>query len=437
MVITFNYRIGLLGTAAGPKLQEDNELAGDKGVGNYGLRDQQTLLRWIHQHIADFGGDPLNVTLFGETTGASDILCHLYSTANQTKHLFHRAIIQSPAVEHNVPDVRVAGAHLSRTMASLHVSSIEELRRLDVKRLITSQPSPRVTDDGFFLGNGWKDFMLGAEDTHCSERHFPTSQHHALPLQPIIIGDCTYESSLWSFPVSYWTAEGIVRRIRAICQSLHKANALLRAYDISPYTPEDELSERVLDLINDARFACPIDCVAAGIKNVQGGKGVYRYVFDQESPAKGMPHHAVDLVYLFDNIPRAEPATLASPSRSTTPDLIFGGSDDEGDDFSSPFDYDDSQWVTPVVDDWTYNRVRDTMQDRWIAFANGHQPWHSDKAFVFGPEGETGERSWSIFEGRRRTSLWRSALLPLGLSLMQKLGEELSNGPVVGTKASF
>lgn len=402
-----------------------------------GLRDQQTLLRWIHHYISDFGGDSLNVTLFGETTGASDILCHLYSSANQTKHLFHRAIIQSPAVEHNVPDVRLAGSHLSRTMASLHVSSVEELRRLDVKRLITSQASPRVTDDGVFLGNGWKDFMLGDEDIHCSDRHFPASQHHALPLQPIIIGDCTYESSLWSFPVSYWTAEGIVRRVRAICQSLHKGNALLRAYDISPYTPEDELSERVLELINDARFACPIDCVAAGIKRGQGGKSVYRYVFDQESPAKGMPHHAVDLVYLFDNIPRADPATLASPSRSTTPDLIFGGSDDEGDDFSSPFDYDDSQWVTPIVDDWTYTRVRNTMQDRWIAFAYGHQPWHNDKAFVFGPEGETGERSWSIFEGRRRTSLWRSALMPLGLSLIQKLGEELSNGPVVGTKASF
>jgi hypothetical protein len=325
-------------------------------------------------------------------------------------------------------------------MASLHVSTVEDLRRLDVKRLITTQPAPRVTDDGFFLGGGWKDFMLGAEDTHCTERYFPPSQHHALPLQPIIIGDCTSESSLWSFPVSYWTAEGIVRRVRAICQSLHKANALLRAYDISPYTPEDELSERVLDLINDARFACPIDGVAGGIKNGQGGKGVYRYVFDQESPAKGMPHHAVDLVYLFDNIPRsAQLSTLAAPSRSITPDLIFGGSDDEGDDFSSPFDidYDDGQWVTPVVDDWTYNRVRNTMQDRWITFAYGQQPWHGDKAFVFGPEGETGERSWSIFEGRRRTSLWKSALLPLGLSLMQKLGEELSNGPVVGTKASF
>jgi len=383
------------------------------------------------------------VTLFGGSTGASDILCHLYSALNETRHFFHRAIIQSPVVEHDIPDARVAGTHLSRTMASLHVATIEDLRGLAVDMLIANQQSTRSTDDGYFFRTGWKDLMFNNDrqyrhlvtqhSLHCPAPH-PTAQ--SLPLQPIIIGDCTFESSLWSFPVSFWTAAGIVRRVRAICQSLHKANSLLRAYDISPYTPEDELSDRVLDLINDTRFSLPIDCIATAVKNSRGGKGVYRYVFDQEGPSKGIPHHAVDLVYLFDSVPIVESVTTLPPSRSITPDLSFSASDDEADEFCSAFDMDD-QWMTPVVDEWSYSRVRDTIQERWISFAYGHEPWHDDKAFVFGPEGETGERSWSIFEGRRRKNVWTSALLPLGLSLAQKVGEELSNGPVVGSKGSF
>lgn len=404
-----------------------------------GLRDQQTLLRWVHNYISEFGGDPSNVTLFGESTGASDILCHLYSAANEIKHLFHRAIVQSPVVEHNVPDVSSAGYQLSRTMAALHVSTIDELRRLDVEMLIASRQATRATDDGVFFRKGWKLLMFGTEE---EQHHCPALQQpHSLPLQPVIIGDCTYESSLYSFPASYWTAAGIVRRVRAICQSLHKANALLRAYDISAYTPEDELSERVLDLVNDSRFAWPIDCIASALNKSKGANGVYRYVFDQEGPSKGVPHHAVDLVYLFNNVPFPStevPTTLLAPSRSITPDLSFSGSDDEGDDYCSPFDdVDEGQWMTPVVDQWTYSRVKCTIQERWISFAHGHKPWNNDKVFVFGPEGETGERSWSIFEGRRRTSAWKSALSPLGLSMVQKVGEELSKGPVpVGVKAS-
>jgi hypothetical protein len=352
--------------------------------------------------------------------------------------------MQSPAIDPNIPDVRTAGSQLSRTMALLHASTSEELRSLDADALITASQTTRVTDDDYFFRARWKEIMFGYNDTSSLAGHLEHHIQHphapSLPLQPVVIGDCSCESSLWSFPVSYWTSAGVVRRIRAICQSLHKANNVLRAYDISSYTPEDELSERVLDLINDTRFASPIDCVAGGIKNSRGGGGVYRYVFDQESPSSGVPHHAVDLIYLFDNIPfpaAAELTAILPSSRAITPDLSFSESEDEGDGFSSAFDLDDRQWMTPVVDEWSYSHVRNTIQERWIVFAHGQEPWHENKAFVFGPEGETGERSWNIFQGRRRTQMWKTALLPLGLALAQKIGEELSNGPIVGTKASF
>ena len=399
-----------------------------------GLRDQQILFEWIHHFISEFGGDPSNVTLFGESTGAADILCHLHSAANQKKHLFHRAILQSPSVEFNVPDVQSAGASLARTLSGYNANTAEELRKLGLERLVAVRHTLRATDDGCFFRPHWKEHMFGS-DASTPDDH-PTS----MPLQPIIIGDCTMESSLWSFPVSYWNAAGVVRRIRAICQSMQKGNALLRAYDISTYTPEDELSERILDLINDARFAYPIDCVARALKQVYGGKNVFRYVFDQESPTPGaIPHHAADLVYLFDNVPLPTPVSSPeiSHSRSLTPDLSYSDEEDEEEDDFSAFEREDIQWMTPVVDGYAYSRVKDTIRERWLAFAYGQRPWNEEKAYVFGPEGETGERSWSIFEGRRRTQTWQHSLVPLGLSLVQKLGEELGNGPQVGNKGSF
>ena len=263
-----------------------------------------------------------------------------------------------------------------------------------------------------------------------------------------MIGDCAGESLLWSLPASLWTAPGIVRRIRAICQSLPKASALLRAYDISSHTPVDELPEHILDLINDARFAWPTECIASSAKRARGGHNVWRYVFDQESPSKGTPHHAADILYLFDNVPLSVAASLsppatfspdlspadslsASPSLSppSTPPLSYGSdSDSEGVDFGFGFTTDDD-WGAPIVDEWTYTRVRDAIQGRWLAFAYGEAPWCEEKVYVFGPEGETGERSMSIFAGRRRMNMWKEALEPLGMHLAQKVGIELCNGP--------
>ena len=263
-----------------------------------------------------------------------------------------------------------------------------------------------------------------------------------------MIGDCGAESLLWSLPASLWTAPGIVRRIRAICQSLPKASALLRAYDISSHTPVDELPEHILDLINDARFAWPTECIASQAKRARGGHNVWRYVFDQESPSSGVPHHAVDLLYLFDNVPLTVPPALTPPdvfspeptpicspmlTRPDTPDMYYGSdTDSDGVDFGFGFnnpDDDADAWAVPVVDEWTYARVRDAVQGRWFAFAYGEAPWNEDKVYVFGPEGEAGERSMGIFPGRRRVDVWKDALEPLGMQLVQKVGIELSNGP--------
>jgi carboxylesterase type B len=478
IVVTCNFRLGLLGFATGPIIHDDNQAAGQEGTGNYGLRDQRKAMKWLHHHITEFGGDPDNITLFGAGSGAADIVCHLLSRANEVFPLFHRAIVQSAIFEPILPDIGSAGRYLCRVMSSLQVSTIEKFRCIEVDKLFGLGNTFRVVDDGVFFRAGWQSYFthqIKQTQTPQKVRHHhvqvsrpvglnvsnhintarrvsssrnrsrsksvlrsvqspskSVSRYESIPnLQPLIIGDCSSDSLLWSIPISLWTAAGVVRRLKAICQSVSKTSSILRAYDISSYTPDEEIMERVLELVNDARVAWPTQCLSDRAKLERGGKGVWRYVFDQEGPWRGLPHHVADLMYLFDNVPLPT-CSLAGESDSFY-DGPFDVSDDEDESSGSPtFSIDDDEWLTTAVDEYSYARIRDALQDNWISFANGAVPWRDDKVFVFGPEGETGERSKDIFDGRRRHRMWQEAFEPLGFQHVQKVGVELSRGPALG-----
>jgi len=91
VVVTINYRLGALGFLAHPAL------ASSPGgpSGNYGLMDQQAALRWVQRNIRDFGGNPQNVTIAGQSAGGLSVLAHLVSRGS--RGLFDRAIVQSGA----------------------------------------------------------------------------------------------------------------------------------------------------------------------------------------------------------------------------------------------------------------------------------------------------------------------------------------------------
>lgn len=155
-------------------------------------------------------------------------------------------------------------------------------------------------------------------------------------------------------------------------------------------------------------------------------------MFDQEGPTRGVPHHAADIAYLFDNAPLPESARPSSTTPTAEPSAVAyfdSWSDDDEEDEEDAREDSDEEWAVPSVDEWSYARVRDTMQEKWIAFANAQVPWNEDKVFVFGPEGEVGERSNWIFEGRRRKCVWKEALEHLGMQIVQKVGVELCRGP--------
>lgn len=88
VVVTIQYRLGPLGFFAHPALTDESG-----PVGNQGLLDQRQALTWVQHNIAKFGGDPNNVTIFGESAGSADVCYHVASPGS--RGLFHRAISES------------------------------------------------------------------------------------------------------------------------------------------------------------------------------------------------------------------------------------------------------------------------------------------------------------------------------------------------------
>lgn len=99
VVVTFNYRLGILGWLSHPALRA-TAIQPEDGSGNYGILDMIAALRWVQTHISSFGGDPNNVTIFGESAGGRNVYSLLASPL--AKGLFHRAISQSGSVATNI-----------------------------------------------------------------------------------------------------------------------------------------------------------------------------------------------------------------------------------------------------------------------------------------------------------------------------------------------
>ena len=94
VVVGIHYRLGQLGFLAHPALTAEDPVGAS---GNYGLMDQTAALQWVRDNIAAFGGDPNNVTIFGESAGAFSICSHLASPLSAG--LFHKAVLQSGTCE--------------------------------------------------------------------------------------------------------------------------------------------------------------------------------------------------------------------------------------------------------------------------------------------------------------------------------------------------
>src|SRR6476646_10548416 len=105
MVVSMNYRLGIFGFFSHPELSKES---GHEASGNYGLLDQVAALRWVHDNIAVFGGDPENVTIFGQSAGSSSVSALVASPL--AKGLIQRAIGESGSVFNSSREFRTLAA---------------------------------------------------------------------------------------------------------------------------------------------------------------------------------------------------------------------------------------------------------------------------------------------------------------------------------------
>ncbi len=139
IVITFDYRLGTFGFFASNELIAEAKAKGEP-VGNYGTMDQIAVLKWVKNNIAAFGGDPSNVTIFGESAGGRSVTWLMVSDA--ARGLFHKAIAESAQQS---PLRGMTQKHLgmapeteidAKYMTAVGAKTLKELRNLPANKLV-------------------------------------------------------------------------------------------------------------------------------------------------------------------------------------------------------------------------------------------------------------------------------------------------------------
>jgi para-nitrobenzyl esterase len=151
IVVTFNYRLGALGFLAHPELTRESAR---RTSGNYGHFDQLAALGWVKRNIEAFGGDPENVTVFGQSSGSISISALIASPL--ADGLFRRAIGQSGGLFEPLdvaPEFKLAGAEKQGDAFAqrLGAPSLDQLRALSASEIVAERFHPQANIDGYFL----------------------------------------------------------------------------------------------------------------------------------------------------------------------------------------------------------------------------------------------------------------------------------------------
>jgi len=338
VVVTLNYRLGVLGFLSHPALAD----AASSGHGNWGLLDDIAALEWVRDHIAGFGGDPSNVTIFGESAGAISV-CALMGTS-MARGLFRRAIAESgPAVA----VTSRAGARVAELVATelgMHEVDREVLCRVPIEDVLGAQARvgsrfeagmglafQPVVDGGVLLrhpadsiANGESsgiDLLIG---TNRDEFKF-----FAIAMPQL--------ASLTSEKMEghVETAMGVAGLSdRAVPRELIDAYASARKGRGATTGPVDLFSAMASDWLFRIPSVRLAEAQAAHTANT------YSYLFEWESPFAGGilgACHALELPFVF--------GTYANPAVS-----VFSGNDEDAATLSA------------------------RMQDAWLAFARSGEP---------------------------------------------------------------
>jgi len=284
IVVSINYRLGVLGWFAHPALSLESA---QKISGNYGLLDQVTALRWVHQNIGAFGGDPGNVTIAGESAGGLSVLYLMASPA--ARGLFQKAIAQSaymiamPEVKNSVfgfPSGEAAG---EMVQAGLQAKNLADLRNIDAQT---------ITDKA--AGMGFQPW--GMVDGYVLPRQMVTAfdEGKQAPV-PVLAGFNQGEirSLMMLAPKPSASAEEYEATIRKNYGDL--ADAFLKLYPAADY------KESILLTTRDSLYGWTAERLAR--KQAAIGQPAFMYMWDHGYPAMdgaGLhAFHASEIPYMF------------------------------------------------------------------------------------------------------------------------------------------
>jgi para-nitrobenzyl esterase len=312
VVVSINYRLGVLGWLAHPELSRESPL----GVsGNYGLLDQIEALQWVRRNIGVFGGDASNVTIAGESAGGLSVMYLMAAPA--ARGLFSKAIAESaymistPELKERSfgsPSAEESGVKLA---AALHAPNIAAMRAMDAAALSQAAPAagyaPWGTIDGHVLPRQLVDAFDQGEQAHV----------------PLLAGFNSGEiRSLLSLaphpPASAAEYESVIRS-----QYLELAGEFLRLY------PSANMQQSILATTRDALYGWTAERLVR--KQAALGLPSFLYFFDHGYPAADAAglhgFHASELPFVFgtfDGTPPLWPKVPATPQETRLSDAMIG-----------------------------------------------------------------------------------------------------------------
>src|SRR5271156_787352 len=305
IVATIAYRLGPLGFLAHPQLTRESP---HNSSGNYGLMDQIAALEWIQKNIAAFGGDPKNVTIAGQSSGAISVSILMASPL--AKGLFQRAIGESGGLFEPVqlaPKFLLANAERDgeKYAVSLGATSVEQLRRL---------PAARLTGDGGGIVHAViEPYVLPVTPYEA----FASGRQNDVPL---LIGSNADEARALT-DASQVKASTFDSDIEHSFGQLPPP--LIAAY---PHATDEEARQARLGFERDLRFGWDM-WAWARLQAGTGQNSVYYYSFRQRPPFPagsvyegwGASHYA-ELWYVFDHL-NQEPWGWSSADRKVTEEM--------------------------------------------------------------------------------------------------------------------
>jgi para-nitrobenzyl esterase len=298
-VVTINYRLGALGFLAHPALADAKGQSGD-----YGLMDQQAALRWVQRNIASFGGDPRNVTVFGESAGGLSTLSQVASP--QARGLFEKAIVESGS--YNLTQASLSNAESAGEAFAAKAGCASQtaacLRSLPVSTILANEDAAGYTPN---INTEVLPESLGTA--------FATGNFNRVP----IINGTNHDewrlfvalSALGGNPVTAANYENMISSTLGVPSA---AAAIIAAeYPLSAY-PSPSVALGAVG--TDAIFACPALSIDQSVSQFVP---TFAYEFNDENapedflPPVGFPYgaaHASEIQYLIDLPMAAFPGTL-------------------------------------------------------------------------------------------------------------------------------